>query len=205
MLDFKEKTNEAFETIKNIANAPRIGMILDFDFRDLTYDIEDVDIISCHEISDFPDFFSEKYENIIIGNLQGKKVICTQANNSHLEKCSIEDITFYIKLLQYIGTKSLIMATTVKNKNFSLGDLIIKSYINSSQEMIEMVTAIAQMFNMNVIQYSYKDLEFSIINHSLINVLELSCITDNKSDSTNTLYNSKKDFVTLFKEIIALL
>lgn len=198
MLDFEEKTNKAFETIKNIANAPRIGMILDSDFRDLTYDIEDVDIISCHEISDFPNFFSEKYESIIIGNLQGKKVICTQANNSYLEKCSIEDIKFYVELLKYIGAKSLIMATTVKNENLSLGDLIIKSYINSSEEMIEMVKAIAEMFNMNVIQHPYEDLQLSIINHSLINVLELSCITDNKFDSTN-------NFATLFKEIVALL
>lgn len=212
MLDFKEKIEklesiEEFEAIKNIANNPRIGMILDCNFGDLTYEIEDVDIIACCEIPNFPEPFVKKYENIIIGNLQGRRVICTQSNNSYSEKYSIEDITFYMKLLQYIGTKSLIVATTVKNisKNFNLDDLIIKSHINSSEETIEMVKAIAEMLNINVKQYTYEAPEVLISNDYAINVLEISCITNIESNLTSDLQKSKYEFITLVKEIVAVL
>lgn len=212
MLDFKEKIEklesiEEFEAIKNIANNPRIGMILDCNFGELTYEIEDVDIIACCEIPNFPEPFVKKYENIIIGNLQGRRVICTQSNNSYSEKYSIEDIAFYMKLLQYIGTKSLIVATTVKNisKNFNLDDLIIKSYINSSEETIEMVKAIAEMLNINVKQYTYEAPEVLISNDYAINVLEISCITNIESNLTSDLQKSKYEFITLVKEIVAVL
>lgn len=212
MLDFKEKIEklesiEEFEAIKNIANNPRIGMILDCNFGDLTYEIEDVDIIACCEIPNFPEPFVKKYENIIIGNLQGRRVICTQSNNSYSEKYSIEDIAFYMKLLQYIGTKSLIVATTVKNisKNFNLDDLIIKSHINSSEETIEMVKAIAEMLNINVKQYTYEAPEVLISNDYAINVLEISCITNIESNLTSDLQKSKYEFITLVKEIVAVL
>lgn len=166
MQDFEQKVAQAAAAMKDIVGSPRIGIFINSEFEQLAYHLENMDIISCWDIPNFPQTLASNYENMIIGTIQGKTIICIYNNN--FEKTSKQDIKFSIELLKKIGIKSIIFTSaleTIDNK-FDFGDLIlIKEHIDISgekydfnkDEMLELARAMAQLLNIDLKEATYKD------------------------------------------------
>lgn len=166
MQDFEQKVAQAAEAMKDIVGSPRIGIFINSEFEQLAYHLENMDIISCWDIPNFPQTLASNYENMIIGTIQGKTIICIYNNN--FEKASKQDIKFYIELFKKIGIKSIIFTSAIEaiDNKFDFGDLVlIKEHIDISgekydfnkDEMLELARAMAQLLNIDLKEATYKD------------------------------------------------
>lgn len=166
MQDFEQKVAQAAAAMKDIVGSPRIGIFINSEFEQLAYHLENMDIISCWDIPNFPQTLASNYENMIIGTIQGKTIICIYNNN--FEKASKQDIKFYIELFKKIGIKSIIFTSAIEaiDNKFDFGDLVlIKEHIDISgekydfnkDEMLELARAMAQLLNIDLKEATYKD------------------------------------------------
>lgn len=166
MQDFEQKVAQAAAAMKDIVGSPRIGIFINSEFEQLAYHLENMDIISCWDIPNFPQTLASNYENMIIGTIQGKTIICIYNNN--FEKTSKQDIKFSIELFKKIGIKSIIFTSAIEaiDNKFDFGDLVlIKEYIDISgekydfnkDEMLELARAMAQLLNIDLKEATYKD------------------------------------------------
>lgn len=214
MAEFDTEIAQAANIIKNLAGEPKILMFIDSEFRELIYEIENVDVIDYAEIPNIPESFIGFSQGLIVGNLQGKTVICTHGSICHLEEFTTKDLEFSMKLLSEIGIKSLIVANAEnnKNQNFNVGDLVIVNDL-SEAEMIEIATAIAQMLDIDIKEGLYKKQmylsDFTLASKCGIGMLDLSYILDkNNAEDSETVYKVKKsreNLAYLIKEIVAVL
>lgn len=166
MQDFEQKVAQAAAAMKDIVGSPRIGIFINSEFEQLAYHLENMDIISCWDIPNFPQTLASNYENMIIGTIQGKTIICIYNNN--FEKTSKQDIKFSIELFKKIGIKSIIFTSAIEaiDNKFDFGDLVlIKEHIDISgekydfnkEEMLELARAMAQLLNIDLKEATYKD------------------------------------------------
>lgn len=166
MQDFEQKVAQAAAAMKDIVGSPRIGIFINSEFEQLAYHLENMDIISCWDIPNFPQTLASNYENMIIGTIQGKTIICIYNNN--FEKTSKQDIKFSIELFKKIGIKSIIFTSAIEaiDNKFDFGDLVlIKEHIDISgekydfnkDEMLELARAMAQLLNIDLKEATYKD------------------------------------------------
>lgn len=168
MQDFEQKVTQAAEAIKGIVGSPRIGIFINSEFEQLAYHLENMDIISCWDIPNFPQSLGHNYENMIVGTIQGKTIICIYNNSNNFENISKQDIKFSIELLNKIGIKSIIFTSAIEamDNKFDLGDLVlVKEHIDTSGErydfskveMLELARAMAQILNIDLKEATYKD------------------------------------------------
>ncbi len=235
MMNLEIKINKAAQFIKRVANNPRIGMILDSTLQELIYEMEDVEFLESfeyHEIFNFPEILIGEY---IMGSLQGKKVLCTKRDVKSLNACSPQEMELSINLLKKIGIKFLIVVNSIheESENFNLGDLMlvkdnnILNHKQDKEEIIQMVKAIADMLDIDLKESVYRNTnnltyalsqpldcdvnksisEVTIANRYGINVLEMSLVTDTKNNKleNDKLNKCKENFITLIKEIIAII
>ena len=113
---------------------PEIGIILGTGLGGLVKEIEVEKQLMYSNIPDFPistlEFHSGK---LIFGTLAGKKVVAMQGRLHYYEGYSMQQITFPVRVLKYLGIKSLFVsnASGSLNPKFKKGDLmIIADHIN---------------------------------------------------------------------------
>lgn len=126
-----EKTIEFIKSRTNIK--PEIGIILGSGLGTMANEIEGIKI----PYSEIPNFCTSTIEGhagqLVIGNLEGKKVIAMQGRFHYYEGYSMKDVVMPIHVMKKLGVSKLIVTNAAGgvNKEFRPGDLmLIKDHIN---------------------------------------------------------------------------
>lgn len=131
------KMNSTVAFLKEKVNfQPEIGLILGSGLGVLALEIENPIKIPYDEIPGFPVSTVEGHAGqLVIGTLQGKKVIAMQGRFHFYEGYSLEKVTLPVRVMKQLGVKILIVTNAAGgiNKSFLPGDLmIIKDHINNA-------------------------------------------------------------------------
>lgn len=134
-MNYLKNIKEAADYIKNQINiSPKIGLILGSGLGILANEIENPIKIPYEDIPNFPVSTVEGHEGqLVIGNLQGKKVIALQGRFHYYEGYSMNEVTFPVRVMKELGIGSVIVTNAAggSNENFQPGDLmIITDHIN---------------------------------------------------------------------------
>lgn len=126
-----EETLNFIQKITNIK--PEIGIILGSGLGNMANEIEGVKI----PYSEIPNFSASTIEGhagqLVIGYLEGKKVIAMQGRFHYYEGYSMKDVVLPIRVMKKLGIEKLIVTNAAGgvNKDFKPGDLmIIEDHIN---------------------------------------------------------------------------
>lgn len=135
MENLVEKIRESSEFIKKqITIEPEVGLILGSGLGVLADEIEDAVKISYHDIPNFPVSTVEGHKGqLVIGSLEGKKVIAMQGRFHYYEGYSQQEVTFPVRVMKALGVKKMIVTNAAGgvNTSFEPGDLmIIDDHIN---------------------------------------------------------------------------
>jgi len=132
-----KKITEIGEFIKSkLHKIPEIGIVLGSGLGPLADQLKDAVTIDYSEIPNFPVSTVEGHAGkLVIGELEGKTIICMKGRFHYYEGYSLEDVTLPIRIMSYLGVKNLILtnASGGVNLDYKPGDLmIIKDHINCS-------------------------------------------------------------------------
>lgn len=120
---------EAKEFIeKKINQIPQIAIILGSGLSPLAEQIKNPVTISYKDIPHFPVSTVKGHAgNLVIGELQGKVVMCMQGRFHYYEGYTMQEVTFPIRVMQLLGVKTLIVTNAAGgvNKTFSTGDIML--------------------------------------------------------------------------------
>lgn len=120
---------EAKEFIeKKINQIPQIAIILGSGLSPLAEQIKSPVTISYKDIPHFPVSTVKGHAgNLVIGELQGKVVMCMQGRFHYYEGYTMQEVTFPIRVMQLLGVKTLIVTNAAGgvNKTFSTGDIML--------------------------------------------------------------------------------
>lgn len=126
-----EQTIEFIQKITNIK--PEIGIILGSGLGTMANEIEGVKI----PYSEIPNFCTSTIEGhagqLVIGYLEGKKVIAMQGRFHFYEGYDIRDVVMPVRVMNKLGVEKLIVTNAAGgvNKDFRPGDLmLIEDHIN---------------------------------------------------------------------------
>ncbi len=110
-LNLLQKINAAADFIRGKANiAPQIGLILGSGLGGFADEIEDAVKIDYHDIPHFPVSTVEGHAGkLVIGTLQGKKVIALQGRFHFYEGYSLEEVTFPVRVFKALGVSTMIV------------------------------------------------------------------------------------------------
>ncbi|MBI4834924.1 MAG: purine-nucleoside phosphorylase [Planctomycetes bacterium] len=129
------KIKEATNTIrKKLAFKPDVGVILGTGLGKLAEEIKVKAVLPYSKIPHFPvsTVLSHKGE-LLLGTLNGTKVIAMDGRFHYYEGYSLEDITLPVRVIKALGAKTLIVSSAVGglNPKYQRGDLIIiEDHIN---------------------------------------------------------------------------
>jgi purine-nucleoside phosphorylase len=107
---------------------PDAGIILGSGLGGLVKKIEIVHTIPYSAIPGFPVSTVEGHgSNLILGTLNGVKVVAMQGRFHFYEGYSMQDVAFPVRVLKYLGIKRLFLsnASGGVNQNYKVGDLMI--------------------------------------------------------------------------------
>lgn len=132
----KSNIYEASQFIKNkIKDIPKIGLILGSGLGVLGDEIENSVTISYRDIPHFPESTVTGHKGrLVIGNLEGEKVVAMQGRFHFYEGYTTEQVTFPIRVMKQIGIESLIVTNAAGgiNTKYTPGDLmLISDHINN--------------------------------------------------------------------------
>jgi purine-nucleoside phosphorylase len=127
--------NEAVEAIqKRTSVKPDVALILGSGLGDLALDIENPTIIDYKEIPHFPVSTVEGHAGqLVIGELEGKKVVAMQGRFHFYEGYSMQEVTFPVRVMYKLGARNLVVTNACggMNPEFEPGDLmLIEDHIN---------------------------------------------------------------------------
>ncbi len=130
-----EKVKETVAFINSkITIAPEVGIILGTGLGGLVRDIQNQQVLDYTEIPNFPISTVEGHKgHLIFGELGGKKVVAMQGRFHFYEGYDMQQVTFPVRVLKFLGIKNLFVsnASGGVNPNFEIGDLmIINDHIN---------------------------------------------------------------------------
>jgi len=124
----KQKTN----------SVPELGVILGSGLGSFVFDIEIEHKIPYSEILNFPISTVEGHQGtLIFGKIGKKNVVAMQGRFHYYEGYSMQEVTFPIRVMKYLGIQNLIVsnASGGVNPNYQVGDLvIIYDHINMMPE-----------------------------------------------------------------------
>jgi purine-nucleoside phosphorylase len=132
-----ERINTATEKIKSIIGSfePSIGLILGSGLGNLADEISAPVKIKYKDIG-FPVSTVEGHiGQLVVGELQGKKVIAMQGRSHFYEGHSLEDVTLPVRVMKRLGVQTLIITNAAGGVNlaFKPGNLmVISDHINFS-------------------------------------------------------------------------
>lgn len=139
MSDLKKKILEAVNFLKQeIDESPSIGIILGSGLGGLADEIEKIKEIKYWEIPNFPVSTVKGHEGkLIYGKLSGKTVLAMQGRFHYYEGYSMQEVTFPVRVMKFLGVKTLIVsnASGGVNPRFEPGDImLIWDHINLMPE-----------------------------------------------------------------------
>lgn len=134
-----EKVQQTVSFIKQMTNFdPEYGVILGSGLGGFVNDIEVEFRLSYDEITNFPVSTVEGHSGtLIFGTVGGKKVVVMQGRFHYYEGYSMEEVTFPVRVMKYLGVKKLIVsnASGGVNPDFKVGEvMLIKDHINLMPE-----------------------------------------------------------------------
>jgi purine-nucleoside phosphorylase len=130
-----KKLKETTDYIQSkIEIAPEIGIVLGTGLGKFANEIEVLASLPYNEIPNFPVSTVKGHAGkLIFGHLAGKMVVAMQGRFHYYEGYSLQDLTFPIRVLKYLGIKLLVLSNAAGgvNPDYEIGDLmIIKDHIN---------------------------------------------------------------------------
>ncbi len=130
-----EKINQSVAFIQEKTKFnPELGIILGTGLGGLVREIEIQHVLEYQNIPNFPLSTVEGHHGrLIFGTLSGKKVVAMQGRFHFYEGYSIQEVTFPVRVMKYLGIKHLIVsnASGGVNPDFEIGDImIITDHIN---------------------------------------------------------------------------
>lgn len=112
-----------------------VGLILGSGLGELADEIEDPIVIPYTEIPSFPvSTVAGHAGQLVFGTLGGKKVLALQGRFHYYEGYTMNEVTFPVRVMRFLGTESIIVTNAAGgvNKDFTPGDLmLITDHINS--------------------------------------------------------------------------
>lgn len=134
-----ELVQETVNYIKNKTNfTPEYGVILGSGLGSFTDDIKVEFTLLYHEIPNFPVSTVEGHKGaLVFGTIGDKKVVAMQGRFHYYEGYSMQEVTFPVRVMKYIGVTKLIVsnASGGVNPNYKVGSIaIITDHINMMPE-----------------------------------------------------------------------
>ncbi len=128
------KIRESAEFLNNIKKTQaEIGIVLGSGLGSLTNDIEKALEVNYGDIPHFPISTVEGHEGkLIIGTIRGRQVMVMNGRFHYYEGYSMQEITFPIRVMKYMGINNLLITNAAGgiNEKFEPGDLmLIKDHI----------------------------------------------------------------------------
>ncbi|MDF2889641.1 MAG: purine-nucleoside phosphorylase [Clostridia bacterium] len=134
-MNYLERINKAADFIKSkIDFEPEIGIILGTGLGSLAEHIENPIVIEYKDIPEFPvSTVIGHAGRLLVGTLEGKKVIAMQGRFHYYEGYSMQDITLPVRAMKVLGIKLLLASNACGGLNpaFKAGDIMaITDHIN---------------------------------------------------------------------------
>lgn len=135
MSELLTKINETVSVIKNYTKDEySVGIILGTGLGGLVKEIEIEHEIDYSELPHFPLSTVESHRGkLIFGKLNGKKVVAMQGRFHFYEGYSMQQITYPVRVMKFLGVNTLIMSNACGGMNplFAKGDvMVIVDHIN---------------------------------------------------------------------------
>jgi purine-nucleoside phosphorylase len=134
-----ELVQETVNFIKNKTNfTPEYGVILGSGLGSFTDDLKIEFTLPYHEIPNFPvSTVAGHIGALVFGTIGNKKVVAMQGRFHYYEGYSMQEVTFPVRVMKYIGVTKLIVsnASGGVNPNYKVGSIVvIKDHINMMPE-----------------------------------------------------------------------
>lgn len=134
-----ELVQETVSYIKNKTQfTPEYGVVLGSGLGSFTNDIAIEFTLPYYEIPNFPISTVEGHKGaLVFGTIGNKKIVAMQGRFHYYEGYSMQEVTFPIRVMKYLGVEKLIVsnASGGVNPNFEVGSImIIKDHINMMPE-----------------------------------------------------------------------
>ncbi len=134
-MNLLEKINETIEYLQSRTGfQPDFGIVLGTGLGDLANEIEVVAAFDYCELPHFPVSTVESHKGeLVFGYLAGRKVVAMSGRFHYYEGYSMQQVTFPIRVLKYLGIQHLIISNAVGSTNaaYEAGDIVfIKDHIN---------------------------------------------------------------------------
>jgi len=135
MKTLRERIQEALAYVRSRTDfTPDVGMILGSGLGELAHEVEAVASIPYKEIPNFPVSTVPGHEGVmILGMLEGKKVVVMKGRSHYYEGYTMEHITFPTRLMKALGIRIFMVTNAAGgiNPDFVPGDLmVITDHIN---------------------------------------------------------------------------
>lgn len=135
MNDLRKKINESLSFLRTkTSSEPAIGIILGTGLGGLVKEIVPEVVIEYKDIPHFPISTVESHHGkLIFGTLAGKKVVAMQGRFHSYEGYTLQQVTFPIRVMKFLGVKTLLISNAAggMNPQFTRGSLmIISDHIN---------------------------------------------------------------------------
>ncbi len=129
MSDLKLKINEALEVIRRSTSEEYpIGIILGTGLGGLVKEIHIEHEIEYSNLPHFPLSTVESHEGkLIFGSINGKKVVAMQGRFHYYEGYTMQQITFPVRVMKFLGVKTLLVSNACGGMNplFRRGDIML--------------------------------------------------------------------------------
>jgi len=107
---------------------PQFGIILGTGLGGMVNEIDIDTVLEYEDIPNFPVSTVESHHGkLIFGKLNGKKIVAMQGRFHYYEGYSLQEVTFPVRLMKYLGISHLFVsnASGGVNPDFEIGDLMI--------------------------------------------------------------------------------
>ena len=136
MTDIELNLKRAYESIiDKINDKPEIAIILGSGLGDFGETIDNKSYINYNDIDNFPvSAVSGHAGRFILGNIEGKNVICMQGRVHYYEGYTMDKVVLPVRLMKLLGANTLILTNAAGgiNNEFKPGDLMaITDHITS--------------------------------------------------------------------------
>ena len=129
MADLLANIKETTRFIQNLyPYTPVAGIVLGSGLGDFEEQIDVEKEIGYQEIPHFPVSTVAGHKGkLIFGSINGKKVVAMLGRFHYYEGYSIEDVTFPIRVMKFLGIKCLFLSNAAGaiNENYKIGDLVL--------------------------------------------------------------------------------
>ena len=134
-----EKVQQTVNYIKDKTNfTPEYGVILGSGLGSFTDDMQIQFTLPYHEIPNFPVSTVEGHKGaLVFGTIGEKKVVAMQGRFHYYEGYSMQEVTFPVRVMKYLGIDKLIVsnASGGVNPDYKVGSIVIlKDHINMMPE-----------------------------------------------------------------------